>query len=191
MTILEDQHVIETARLRLRPERAGDEDLLFPLFANWEVIRWLSSPPWPYRREDMQSYVRQTEASGSDPETRFVVCLGVTPIGVIGVRMRPASEIQREPGPNVGYWLGQLYWGHGYMTEVVRGVASHVFASTSHEAIYAGVFVGNDASLRVQEKLGFVRDGEGMFFSNPCQREMPHISTVLTRARLAAATAAA
>ena len=41
------------------------------------------------------------------------------------------------------------------------------------------------------EKLGFVRDGEAMFFSNPCQREMPHISTVLTRARFAAATAAA
>src|ERR1041385_6446475 len=107
MSVLEDQHVIETARLRLRPARAGDEELLFPLFANWDVIRWLSSPPWPYRREDMQSFVRQTEASAGEPETRFAICLGVTPIGVIGVRMRPASKIQREPGPNVGYWLGQ------------------------------------------------------------------------------------
>jgi len=154
------------------------------------VIRWLSSPPWPYRREDMQSFVRQpAEASPDERETRFVICLDAKPIGVIGVRMRPVSNIQRAPGPNVGYWLGQPYWGRGYMTEVLRGVASHVFATTSHDAIYAGVFVGNEASLRVQEKLGFDRDGEAMLFSNPCQKEMPHVSTVLTRARFATAAA--
>ena len=189
MTMLDEHDVIETARLLLRPVRAGDEELLFPLFADWEVIRWLSSPPWPYRREDMQNFVRQRAEDSA--EESFAICLNGSPIGLIGVRMRAASPIQREAGPNVGYWLGQPYWGRGYMTEVLRGVASHVFASTSHDAIYAGVFVGNEASLRVQEKLGFARDGEAMLFSNPCQKELPHISTVLTRTRFAAATVAA
>ena len=40
----------------------------------------------------------------------------------------------------------------------------------------AGAFVGNVASLRMQEKLGFARDGEAMFFSNPCRKEMPHFA---------------
>jgi RimJ/RimL family protein N-acetyltransferase len=187
MQTLDDQQLlIRTARLRLRAARAGDEDRLFPLFANWEVIRWLSSPPWPYRREDMQRYVQQSADSAPDPETRFVICLGAEPIGVIGVRLRPASHIQRDPGPNVGYWLGQPFWGRGYMSEAVRGVAAHVFAGGAHDAIHAGVFVGNTASLRVQEKLGFVQDGEAMLFSNPHQKEMPHINTVLTRANFAA-----
>jgi RimJ/RimL family protein N-acetyltransferase len=46
------------ARLALRPVREGDDEALFPLFADWDVIRWLSSPPWPYTREDMQSFIR-------------------------------------------------------------------------------------------------------------------------------------
>jgi RimJ/RimL family protein N-acetyltransferase len=187
MATLDDPHVIATARLRLRVARAGDEEQLFPLFDNWEVIRWLSAPPWPYRREDMENFVRAQQSTGpEEAETRFVIGLDAILIGLIGVRMRPASSIQRNPGPNVGYWLGQPYWGRGYMTEVLRGVVAHVFATTAHDEIHAGVFVGNTGSLRAQEKLGFTPYGESMVFSNPQQKEMPHISTALTRARFAA-----
>ena len=31
------------ARLALRPVREGDEETLLPLFADWDVIRWLSA----------------------------------------------------------------------------------------------------------------------------------------------------
>jgi RimJ/RimL family protein N-acetyltransferase len=180
------QIVIHTARLALRLVREGDEDRLFPLFAHWEVIRWLSSPPWPYTREDMQSFIRQQEKSvPKDPETRFVIELDDELIGVIGVRMRPASHVQRAAGPHIGYWLGQPFWGHGYMTEALAGTVRHVFATPSHDAIYSGIFVGNAASLRVQEKVGFVRDGETMLHSRPRGAEFPHVNTVLTRSRFA------
>ena len=57
------------ARLALRPVREGDDEALFPLFADWDVIRWLSSPPWPYTRADMQSFIReQTAPDGEDAE---------------------------------------------------------------------------------------------------------------------------
>src|SRR5713101_37229 len=116
--VMATQIEICTARLALRLVREDDEERLFPLFADWEVIRWFSSPPWPYTREDMQSFIRQqAKAAPEDAETRFVIALDGRPIGVIGVRMRPASHLQRGAGPNIGYWLGQPYWGHGYMTE--------------------------------------------------------------------------
>ena len=178
---------IRTARLHLRGVRAGDADRLFPLFANWKVIRWLSSPPWPYRREDMQRYARQDQDAG-DHETRFVITRDAVPIGLIGVRMRPASHVQRLPGLNVGYWIGEPYWGHGYMSEAAHAVAAQLFSDNANAALYAGAFVGNTASLRVQEKLGFVRDGEAMLFSNPLQKELPHINTVLTREAFGGAT---
>ena len=80
------------ARLALRPVREGDDEALFPLFADWDVIRWLSSPPWPYTREDMQSFIReQTAPDGEDAETRFAITLQQAPIGILSVRMRPAS----------------------------------------------------------------------------------------------------
>jgi RimJ/RimL family protein N-acetyltransferase len=46
--------------------------------------------------------------------------------------------------------------------------------------------VGNDASLRVQEKLGFVRDGETMLYSRPRGAEFPHVNTLMTRSRFQA-----
>jgi RimJ/RimL family protein N-acetyltransferase len=180
-----NRNEIRTARLALRLVRAEDDERLFPLFADWEVIRWLSSPPWPYTRQDMQSFVRQqTEPEPQDPETRFAIALDDEPIGIIGIRMRPAGHLQRGAGPHIGYWLGRRYWGHGYMTEALRGVVSHVFVTLPHDAIYSGIFAENAASLRVQEQCGFVRDGETMLHSRPRGEELPHINTVLTRSRL-------
>ena len=116
------------ARLALRPVREGDDEALFPLFTDWDVIRWLSSPPWPYTREDMQSFIReQTATDGEDAETRFAITLEQTPIGILSVRMRPASHLQRGAGPNFGYWIAQRYWGRGYMTEALRSGVDHVF----------------------------------------------------------------
>ena len=109
------------ARLALRPVQEGDDEALFPLFADWEVIRWLSSPPWPYRREDMQNFIgEQTAADGEDAETRFAITLEQAPIGILSVRMRPANPLQRGAGPNFGYWIAQRHWGRGYMTAALR-----------------------------------------------------------------------
>lgn len=175
---------IRTARLVVRPVRASDDERLFDLFANWEVVRWLSSPPWPYTRADMQSFVReQANPATADPESRFAITLDREPIGIIGVRMRQASHLQRGAGPNIGYWLGQIYWGCGYMTEALCGVVRHVFCELPDDTIYCGAFVGNDASLRVQEKVGFVRDGETVLYSRPRGGDFPHVNTLLMRSR--------
>ena len=99
------------ARLALRPVRERDDEALFPLFADWDVIRWLSSPPWPYTRADMQSFIReQTAPDGEDAETRFAITLEQAPIGILSVRMRPANPLQRGAGPNFGYWIARRHW---------------------------------------------------------------------------------
>ena len=66
-----------------------------------------------------------------------------------------------------------------------------MFATIPDDAIYSGAFSDNVTSLQIQEKLGFERYGEAMSFSNPHQKDMTHINTVLTRAQFAAVTAAA
>ena len=55
------------------------------------------------------------------------------------------------------------------------------------DTIFSGAFVDNAASLRIQEKLGFTRDGEAMSFSNPHGKDVLHVNTSLTRARFAVA----
>jgi RimJ/RimL family protein N-acetyltransferase len=180
--MLQTRIATRDARLALRPVQEGDDEALFPLFADWDVIRWLSSPPWPYTREDMLNFIReQTAPDGEDAETRFAITLEQTPIGILGVRMRRASHLQRSAGPNVGYWIAQRYWGRGYMTAALRSGVDQVFRMGRHEAVYCGAFAENNASLRVQEKVGFVRDGKTMLYARPRGGEFPHVNTMLTR----------
>ena len=149
--------------------------------ANWEVIRWLSMPPWPYALDDAHEFIRK-QLDQDLGKTTFALMLGDALVGAIDVRMNPSSHSQSGPGPNLGYWLGRRYWGCGYMTEAAKGFIAHVFATIPDDALYSGAFADNAASLRIQEKLGFTRDGDAALFSNPHGKEMPHVGTVLTRA---------
>ena len=69
---------------------------------------------------------------------------------------------------------------------VCSGIAAHAFLAHAFAAgvgntIYSGAFADNAASLRVQAKLGFVRDGETMLYAKPRGDDFPHIDTRLTR----------
>jgi RimJ/RimL family protein N-acetyltransferase len=185
MALLEQPHdAIRTARLVLRPLREGDDARIFALFANWNVVRYLSSPPWPYAADDARNFVRARMRGNVDAITA-VITRGDALIGMTDVMVKPASAVQRLRGYSLGYWLGESYWSHGYMTEAARAFIANVFATIPDDTIYSGAFRENAASLRIQDKLGFTRDGEAMFFANPHGKEMPHVGTVLTRARFA------
>ena len=171
---------IETERLLLRPLRPGDAQPLFELFADWEVIRWLGMPPWPYAIDDAHEFISQ-QSEQDLTKTTFALMLADALIGGIDVRMNPPSHSQSGPGPNLGYWLGRRYWGCGYMTEAAKGFVAHVFKSGLGDVIYSGAFADNAASLRVQEKLGFVRDGETMLYARPRDGKFPHVNTMLRR----------
>jgi RimJ/RimL family protein N-acetyltransferase len=178
---------IPTERLLLRPLRAADAEALFALFANWEVIRWLSTPPWPYTLDDARSFVAaQMEPQAS--EVRYLaITLGGSLIGGIDARSnRPVGAPARSP--ILGYWLGQPYWGRGYMTEAAHAFVRHLFASTAGDTIYSGVLAGNTASLRVQEKLRFERTGKQMIYSRSRGERCEHINTELARSRFLAMT---
>ena len=67
------------------------------------------------------------------------------------------------------------------MTEAVAALAQHTFATSKAEAIYSGLLAENVASLRVQTKVGFERDGATMLHANPRNTALPHVNTKLTR----------
>ena len=75
------------------------------------------------------------------------------------------------------------------MTEAARGFLAYAFAANVGDVICSGVFADNAASLRVQEKLGFVHEGKITMFAKPRGGEFPHINTILTRTAFEAAAA--
>jgi RimJ/RimL family protein N-acetyltransferase len=184
MQFFDDDLTLRTRQLLLRRLRLDDAEPLFALFNNWNVIRFLSSPPWPYRPEDSRLFAGGvvTRSPELNEDVLAITHDGVF-VGTIGVRQRERNALQRGAGPNVGYWIGEPFWGRGFMTDAIHAVVRHLFESTTADAIYSGAFTENAASLRVQEKAGFVHDGDTTLFSRPRGAEFPHVNTVLTRAR--------
>ena len=58
----------------------------------------------------------------------------------------------------IGYWLGEPFWGRGIVTDAVRAVVPVAFGTFDIARIQAGIFSENPASARVLEKCGFVRE---------------------------------
>jgi ribosomal-protein-alanine N-acetyltransferase len=71
--------------------------------------------------------------------------------------------------PAVGFVLGRPYWGRGLATEAARAVARHGFGRLGLKEIFAEVVARNAASIRVLEKLGFLKIAT---YADPADGEM-------------------
>ncbi|MCX7340393.1 MAG: GNAT family protein [Hyphomicrobiales bacterium] len=59
----------------------------------------------------------------------------------------------------MGYWLGEPYGGHGYMTRAVKAVAKHAFEDLHLRRIEAACVPANGRSRALLERVGFQREG--------------------------------
>ena len=74
----------------------------------------------------------------------------------IGIRIR--QDVHRYVA-ELGFWLGEEFWGHGITTEVVPAFVDYCFQKFPLHRIYAEPYANNHASARVLEKAGFVLEG--------------------------------
>ncbi|MGE0767639.1 MAG: GNAT family N-acetyltransferase [Hyphomicrobiaceae bacterium] len=177
--------MLESRRLQLRPVSGDDAAHLFPLINNWAVARWLGVVPWPYTMADMEHFLGVIAAPRvSTPSPVFAICLGGIPIGCAEWRGRaPASPELLHHTTELGYWLGEPYWGQGYATEAVARLITYAFETCAASSMLSGVFEGNARSLRLQQRLGFDIVDKAMTMCRPQGKELPLIRTRLARER--------
>ena len=58
-----------------------------------------------------------------------------------------------------GYWLGQAHWGKGLATAAAQSLVRHIEDQRLFARLEAPVLEWNPASMRVLEKVGFIREG--------------------------------
>ena len=80
--------------------------------------------------------------------------------------MEAAGNISFDRGTDVerfnveiGYWIAEPYWNKGIITQALRQAISDYFNRTDVVRIFARVYVGNLASMRALEKVGFQKTG--------------------------------
>ncbi len=169
------QPPIETARLVLRRPELADAPRLADLLNNFNVAGNLARVRLPFTEADTAAWLPLKVATNDPHEMAWLITTEAD--GVIGT-----VGFHRDGGETVlGYWLGEPYWGHGYMTEAVRAALHRFFGTTSAQSIRSGVFHFNMASLAVQYKFGFVESGRSEVFCLARGVNVEHIDTELTR----------
>jgi RimJ/RimL family protein N-acetyltransferase len=145
---------IMLSKSRLRPWRKGDETSLVRHANNYKVWRNLRDRfPHPYTMADAEWWIGH--AGGRLPVTSFAIVVNAEAVGGIGLELN--TDVYRRSA-EIGYWLGEEYWGQGITTEAVLAVVDYGFATFDICRIFAGVFERNPASMRVLEKAGFKQE---------------------------------
>ena len=110
--------------------------------------------PHPYSKEDGKRFI-ETVLNKPKPIVDFAIVIDGQAVGGIGIVLQ--NDVERI-GAEIGYWLGEKYWGQGIMTEVVKEMIEYVFLNFPLQKIYAPIFDFNIASQKVLQKAGFERE---------------------------------
>ena len=147
--------VIETSFGCIREYRDSDAASLVKYANNRKI--WLNMRdrfPHPYRDEDAFAFLKLVKAQ--QPTTFFAIANDAEVIGGIGIMIN--QDVHRLTA-ELGYWLGEPFWGKGFVTESVQKFSDYAFDKYGLIRIYAEAYADNKASARVLEKAGFVFEG--------------------------------
>lgn len=134
---------------------ASDAESLARHANNPEVSRHLRDRfPCPYEITHARAFLAMVAAQ--ERPTVWAIEVGGEACGAIGVELH--SDVERVSA-EIGYWLGESVWGRGIATEALTAVTADVLARFEITRLYAVPFADHQASIRVLEKAGYVREG--------------------------------
>jgi RimJ/RimL family protein N-acetyltransferase len=110
--------------------------------------------PYPYTARDARSWLEVIV--DHKPETNFAIAVAGEAVGGIGFDIQ--HDVARRSA-EIGYWLGEEFWGRGIATEALTAVTDYAFANFDLCRVYAHVFDWNASSARVLEKAGYAYEG--------------------------------
>jgi len=145
--------VIETERLILRKWTQNDAESLFTYAKNPNVGPIAGWPP----HKDIESSRFVIDHVFNAAEC-YAICEkdnGIA-IGAVELKLNGHTDMtKRDDECELGYWLGEPFWGRGYMPEAANALLKRGFEELGMSTIWCGYYEGNEKSKRVQEKLGF------------------------------------
>jgi ribosomal-protein-alanine N-acetyltransferase len=114
--------------------------------------------PCPYTPDDAQVFL----AKAIEPDSTHFAITSDHEGGVVGgIGYDIGSDVDRFTA-EIGYWLGEPFWGRGWMTRVVTVFADWLLGPEAPQELVrleARSYDFNPASARVLEKAGFQFEG--------------------------------
>ncbi len=150
------RYEIETPRLHLGPFRDADLNRCVRLANNINIARMVAAMPHPYTRKDAIDWIASHDAGrAAGTDYPFAITLkGDGLVGAIGLHKKGTAVF------DLGYWIGEPYWGIGIASEAAAAVMDWARDVLGVREVTACYFADNPASGRVLEKIGFERTGK-------------------------------
>lgn len=136
----------------LRRWQSGDEKSLAENANNYNIWKNLKDVfPHPYTITDAYEWVK----IAADSAENFAIQVDDKAVGGIGIMLK--DDIYQK-NAEIGYWLGEAYWGNKIISSAITEVVQYTFAYYKIHRIYAGVFEYNVPSMKALEKAGFEKE---------------------------------
>jgi RimJ/RimL family protein N-acetyltransferase len=138
----------------LRPWRPTDLDSLVANANDSSVSRNLRDRfPYPYTGNDGRAWLARAI---DEADRSWAIDIEGEAVGGVGLHL--GNDVHRHSA-ELGYWLGQRFWGRGIMTRVLRAFVPTAMDAFQLYRLHAMVYENNPASARVLEKAGFACEG--------------------------------
>src|SRR4029078_3501333 len=105
------------------------------LLNNENVEKWLLQIPSPYSYEDADFWLNKIK-EGMDSQEIFGFAIENDGVNCGGIGLHKKYDHSAE----VGYWIGEDYWGKGFATEALNKILYKAFNELNFVRIFAHVF---------------------------------------------------
>lgn len=110
--------------------------------------------PHPYGESDAELFINST--SQENPKQNFAIEYSGNLCGVIGLIIQ--NDVYSKSA-EIGYWIGESFWGKGIATTAIKLITNYGFEDLKLTRIFAGVFESNKASMKALENNGYKKEG--------------------------------
>jgi [ribosomal protein S5]-alanine N-acetyltransferase len=141
--------------ISLRDYKTSDAERLVLLADNYNVSRYLVDTfPYPCTQQDADWWI-ETGSKANNEVTKVIEAQGEF-VGSIG--LSPQTGWKNHMA-EIGYWLGEAYWGRGIAAEALKIMTDYAISNLKYKKLFAPVLEPNKASMRVLEKCGYKLEG--------------------------------
>ncbi len=113
--------------------------------------------PYPYTFENASAFIHDCQNSEEKCQYIRAIVVNRQAVGVVGCTRQEDVHCKSS---EIGYWLGEEFWGKGIMAGAVKRITREVFQCQDVVRIFAEIFAYNAGSIKVLEKAGFQLEGK-------------------------------
>ena len=148
-------HIKVDHELNLRSFEHSDDQNLVKYANNRSIwINLMDGFPHPYTLKDAKKWI--TFCLTESENIHLAVIYKDELVGAIGAQFK--EDIYRYSA-ELGYWIGEPFWGKGIATRIIKSLTSYIFDTYKIKRIYGNTFPNNIGSNKVLLNNGFQKEG--------------------------------